>query len=101
MRPLTLYLPVDAFTPCGDDFLRPDGRPFPAASRLISILEISGVSHHLELIEVEERDGEQHTVIPDLDHLLDAAFQISGATTFETVDYNTRTYIVLVTPFGA
>ena len=100
-RTLHLYLPVDAFTLCGDDFRRDDGSHYPPEARLLGILEVSGVRHHLELIAVEIRDEEQHTVIRELDSFLDAAFMIGAASPLATISYNGIDYVLLVTPFEA
>jgi len=88
--------------PIGAEFSRPDGTPHDPESRLCVTIDLSGVWHHLDLLEIfDGDDGQQHTVIAELDHYLDAAYMIGGATALVTHIHAGRPYVALLVPFEA
>ena len=82
-----------------EDVSDEDAKP---GSRLLATLSFSGVSHHLEALEVEDRNGLQLTVDGHWDDTLGDYYEASGADgPFSTVDISGRTYVLVMTPFCA
>ena len=69
-------------------------------SRLLGELRFDGVSHHLEAIEVEDRDGTQCAVDSAWDDMLTEYVTATGADgPFSTVEIRGRAYVLLMTPY--
>lgn len=70
-------------------------------SRLLATVQIAGIDHHLEAIQVEGLNpSDQQATCPDCEDILrryDAVDSDGGA--FSTVDIDGRDYAVFLTPF--
>lgn len=77
--------------------LRPVGDPTPHA-RLLGTVEIAGVLHHVEAVEVREQDGVQCAADPAMEEALTNVSRIVGGR-MASVKIDGRDYVLCVTPF--
>jgi hypothetical protein len=78
--------------------LRPAGADDRPTARLLGVVEINGVPHHAEAIEVEERDGCQESAAPEFTNYFAELSEIAQDP-METITLDGRQYVMLITPF--
>ena len=101
--PLALRLSEATFERCAAEVTKRDGFRHASESWLLAELQIDGVSHRLDLIEVHDVPpyGEQEAVIAELDPDLRFARRIVGRGRLAEVSFNGRRYVAVVVPWGA
>lgn len=70
--------------------------------RMLGTLAVSGIFHHVEAIEVVDREGKQVARHPDGQKILDQCREFDSLTDSEsyyTVRINERDYVLMMLPF--
>lgn len=69
------------------------------ATKLHCVISVSGTMMHLEAIQVQEVNGVQQAVNPELEHDFTYISLLANEGRFETTEINNKQYVLVATPF--